>query len=193
MESIRNCSVTIFLSIIYRFTNEPWILCPITILHIWILCCHTVSFFGHREVQNPFRVERRLQNLIQKLLVEHEYVEFLVGRDGEFDQLVASTIRREWADGWGKGNSEMNWVQAYPSAIYAQNMDSFDDYYSNVELCSEAADAHPKAAIQIRNRHMVERSSLVVFYVERRQGGAFQTLRYAEKVGKEFVNLAEEE
>ena len=153
----------------------------------------TVSFFGHREMRDPFRAECRLQMLIRKLLTEKEYVEFLVGRDGEFDLLVASTIRREWADGWGKANSEMNWVQAYPSAIYEKNTDSFDDYYSNVELCSEAADAHPKSAIQIRNRHMVDRSDLVVFYIERRQGGAFQTLRYAEKMGKEFVNLAEEE
>lgn len=152
----------------------------------------TVSFFGHREMSNPFQAERQLQLLINKLLIENEYVVFLIGRDGEFDQLVASTIRREWADGWGKANSEMNWVQAYPSAVYAQNMDSFDDYYSNVELCPEAADAHPKAAIQIRNQYMVDRSDLVVFYVERNQGGAFQTMRYAIKKGKNLVNLADE-
>lgn len=152
----------------------------------------TVSFFGHRKMNNPFQAEHRLQLLIRNLLIEKEYVEFLVGRDGDFDQLVASTIRLEWSAGWGKSNSEMNWVQAYPSAVYAHNTDSFDDYYSNVELCAEAADAHPKAAIQIRNRHMVDRSDLVVFYVERQQGGAFQAMRYAVKVGKEIVNLAEE-
>jgi hypothetical protein len=151
----------------------------------------TVSFFGHREMDDPFRAERQLQMLIRNLLIEKEYVVFLVGRDGEFDQLVASTIRREWADGWGKANSEMNWVQAYPSAVYEKNSDSFDDYYSNVELCSEAADAHPKAAIQIRNQHMVDRSDLVVFYVERNQGGAFHTMRYAIKKSKNYVNLAE--
>ena len=32
--------------------------------------------------------------LIRKLLKEKEYVEFLIGRDGEFDQIVSSTIRR---------------------------------------------------------------------------------------------------
>ena len=32
--------------------------------------------------------------VIKELLISQEYVEFLVGRDGEFDQLVASTVRR---------------------------------------------------------------------------------------------------
>lgn len=152
----------------------------------------TVSFFGHREMDDPFRAERRLQMLIRNLLIEKEYVVFLVGRDGEFDQLVASTIRHEWVDGWGKANSEMNWVQAYPNAVYTHNIDSFDSYYSNVEVCPESSNAHPKSAIQIRNQNMVDRSDLVVFYVERNQGGAFQTMRYALKKGKKLVNLAEE-
>lgn len=130
--------------------------------------------------------------LIRNLLIEKEYVVFLVGRDGEFDQLVTSTIRHEWADGWGKANSEMNWVQAYPNAVYTHNIDSFDSYYSNVEVCPESSNAHPKSAIQIRNQNMVDRSDLVVFYVERNQGGAFQTMRYALKKGKKLVNLAEE-
>ena len=36
----------------------------------------------------------RLQSIIRELLLTKEYIEFLVGRDGEFDQLVSSTIRR---------------------------------------------------------------------------------------------------
>lgn len=32
--------------------------------------------------------------VIKELLISQEYVEFLVGRDGEIDQLVASTVRR---------------------------------------------------------------------------------------------------
>ena len=53
-----------------------------------------VSFFGHREIDDPFVIERQLESIIRELLLTKEYVEFLVGRDGEFDQLVSSTVRR---------------------------------------------------------------------------------------------------
>lgn len=53
-----------------------------------------VSFFGHRQVDDPFLIERQLESIIREPLLTKEYVEFLVGRDGEFDQLVSSTVRR---------------------------------------------------------------------------------------------------
>lgn len=53
-----------------------------------------VSFFGHREVDDPFVIEQQLEAIVRELLHSKEYVEFLVGRDEEFDQLVSSTIRR---------------------------------------------------------------------------------------------------
>jgi len=80
---------------------------------------------------------------------------------------------------------------AYPKAEYANSADSFDDYYDRVEVCDEAAKSHPKAAIQVRNRCMVDRSDIVVCYVERETGGAFQTKAYAEKIGKLVINIAQ--
>ena len=55
---------------------------------------YTVSFFGHRIIDDLNKVQNELENIISKIVSEHEYVQFLVGRDGEFDQLVASTVRR---------------------------------------------------------------------------------------------------
>ena len=55
---------------------------------------YTVCFFGHRQIDDFRLVEQKVETLIIKLLNEHEYVEFLVGRDGEFDQLVTSAILR---------------------------------------------------------------------------------------------------
>jgi len=42
-----------------------------------------VSFFGHRQVDDSFLIERQLESTIRELLLTKEYVEFLVGRDGE--------------------------------------------------------------------------------------------------------------
>lgn len=54
----------------------------------------TVSFFGHRCLNDSLLVEKKLEATIRHLITTKEYVEFLVGRDGEFDQLVSSTVRR---------------------------------------------------------------------------------------------------
>ena len=48
----------------------------------------TVSFFGRRQIDNPLQVESQLEEIICSLLKREEYIEFLVGRDGEFDQIA---------------------------------------------------------------------------------------------------------
>ena len=149
----------------------------------------TVSFFGHRQIDRFFDAEEKVTAIVRSLVTEKEYVEFLIGRDGEFDQIVSSTVKRAKRD-IRDDNSELTWVMAYPKAEYVNNAYSFDEYYDRVEVCDEAAQSHPKSAIQIRNRRMVDRSDLVVCYVDHQSGGAFQTMRYAQKCGKEVINLA---
>ena len=50
----------------------------------------TVSFFGHRRISNTLIVENALSDAVRNLVINKEYVEFLVGRDGDFDVLAAS-------------------------------------------------------------------------------------------------------
>lgn len=151
---------------------------------------YTVSFFGHRTIDNPLSVEEALEKLIRKFLNEKEYISFLVGRDGEFDQLVSSTVRRckrvIRAD-----NSALIWIMPYATAEFRDNQDSFHEYYDEIEVCENTTNVHFKAAFQIRNRAMVDRSDLVIFYVQRKKGGAYQTMQYAQKQGKSFINLYE--
>lgn len=41
---------------------------------------YTVSFFGHRRIQDFQAAEARAEKLVRTLLAEKEYVDFLVGR-----------------------------------------------------------------------------------------------------------------
>lgn len=157
-----------------------------------MLDTYTVTFIGHRYIDNMFRIESRLEDIIRDLIQEHEYVEFLVGRDGEFDQIVSSTVLRVKRQ-VGNKNSALVWVMPYPRAEYENNAESFDNYYDEIEVCEESSRAHFKGAIQIRNRHMVDRASLLICYVEHESGGAYQTLQYAKKQEKKIINLAERE
>jgi len=152
---------------------------------------YTVSFFGHRIINNPLLIERQLEILIRNLLREHEYVEFLVGRDGEFDLIVSSTIRRCKRE-YRSDNSAHIWVLPYITVEFRDNEDSFRDYYDEIEVCEAAAGSHYKNAHQTRNRAMVDRSDLVVFCIQHASGGAWQTMKYAKKQGKPCINLNEQ-
>ena len=151
----------------------------------------TVSFFGHRMIDDVLEIENRLEQLIRTLLSEHEYVEFLVGRDGEFDQLVSSAIRRCKRE-YRSDNSSHIWVLPNLTAEYRDNKESFRDYYDEIEVCESAAGSHYKNAHQTRNRAMGDRSDLVVFCIQHESGGAWQTMKYAKKQGKPCINLNEQ-
>ena len=151
----------------------------------------TVSFFGHRMVDNALGIENRLEQLIRTLLREHEYVEFLVGWDGDFDQLVSSAIRRCKRE-YRSDNSSHIWVLPYVTAEFRDNEESFRDYYDEIEVCEAATGCHSKNAHQTRNRAMVDRSDLVVFCIQYASGGAWQTMKYAKKQRKPYINLKEQ-
>ncbi len=148
----------------------------------------TVVFFGHRYIDNPLKVEELLEEQIRKLIEENEYVDFLVSRNSEFDQCVSSTVlrvRKNVRD----DNSALVLVLPYPTAEYLNNEEYFHNYYTDVEISYEASKAHPKSAIQIRNREMVDRADLVICYIEHSEGGAYKTVQYALMMGKTVINL----
>lgn len=155
-----------------------------------MLDIYTVAFFGHRYIDDMFKVEELLEEQIRKLINEKEYVDFLVGRNGDFDQCVSSTVlrvRKNVRD----DNSALVLVLPYPTAEYLNNEVYFHDYYTDVDIAHAASKAHPKAAIQTRNREMVDRADLVICFVEKNFGGAYKTIEYAKKQNKTIINIAD--
>lgn len=60
-----------------------------------------VSFIGHRVVDEFRQVEEELDEVIELLHRKYGFVEYNVGRNGEFDDLAAQAVRRfrrEWAE-----------------------------------------------------------------------------------------------
>ena len=82
------------------------------------------------------------------------------------------------------------WVLPYVTADFRDHEDDYRAYYDEIEICNSSG-RHYKAAFQARNRNMVDRSDLVVFFVERHEGGAYQTMRYAMQQDKQYINLAD--
>ena len=52
----------------------------------------TVCFFGHREIDTVIDIENKVYEIVGNLIRSKGSVEFLAGRNGDFDRIVSSTI-----------------------------------------------------------------------------------------------------
>ena len=52
----------------------------------------TVSLFGHRYIENPDILRSALKPIVQKLVQDNIYIQFLIGHDGMFDEIAADVI-----------------------------------------------------------------------------------------------------
>lgn len=145
---------------------------------------YRVALFGHRDFCQHKRLDDTLSPLIKELLRTKAFVEFYIGRDGEFDIYAASIIKRVQT-AMGTENSELNLVLPY----VRKDIEYYEKYYDRVSI---PISAHPKLAITKRNKWMVEQADIVFCYIERKKGGAYASIRYAETLGKAVLNLANE-
>lgn len=145
-----------------------------------------VTFFGHREVWNIRELESKLIPILKNVMDTHTYIEFYIGRNGEFDEFVASIIKRL------KKEREMSYnilILVLPYTV--KDMEYYEKYYDEMIIPESIGKAHYKNAITLRNRWMVDQADLVIVNVERQSGGAYTAMRYAEKQNKEVINLNE--
>ena len=147
---------------------------------------YTVSFFGHRKLYNLRQTDERLYPLIKELIQTKPYVAFLIGRHGEFDEYVASVIKRAQKE-IGSDNNDLTLVIPYTVA----DIEYYEKYYDNVIIPEPVEGAYPKLAITLRNRWMVEQADLVIVNVEHSKGGAYTAMKYAEKNNKKIINLCD--
>ena len=148
----------------------------------------TVSLFGHREIDDLWRLEKQLYPIIKKLIESKTYVTFLIGRNGEFDEFAASVIKRVQKE-LGKENNDITLVLPYSVA----NIEDYEKYYDSIIIPESTYGVHYKSVITLKNRWMIEQSELVIVYVERDRGGAYAVMKYAEKLNKKIINLCDDE
>lgn len=144
---------------------------------------YRVALFGHRDFCAHRWLDDTLYPFLKELLRTKSFVEIYIGRDGEFDRYAASIVKRV-QEAMGKENSELNLVLPYMK----KDIEDFEKYYDRVII---PIIAHPKIAITMRNEWMVENADLVLCYIERKTGGAYTAMKYAERLDKMIVNLAD--
>ena len=113
---------------------------------------------------------------------------FLVGKEGDFDQIVASAVKRAKRI-YRDDKSALTLCMPYPTEALNLNMQGYRAYYDEINVYNPDEKISPKTAHQSRNRNMVDRSDLVVFYVEHEYDGTWQTMKYAVNQKKKIINL----
>lgn len=147
------------------------------------------TFSGHREVYQP-AIEARLDAEIEKLLQTDNEFLFLTGGMGQFDDMAASAVRAAKCRHSGKCIT-LTLVLPYMSNRLNTDKEYYQSYYDQIIIPEELNTAYYKAAIQRRNRWMVDRADIVIAYICRDFGGALTSVKYAQKHGKPVINIAE--
>ena len=148
---------------------------------------YRITLLGHRDFNGHKVLDDILLPLLTDIIRARDFVEIYIGRNGEFD-IYASTVIKRAQNATGREKSEFICVLPY----YEKNIEFYERYYDTVMIPESVIGAHPKNAIIKRNKWMVEVADLLIFYVERESGGAYNALKYAKSLGKHIINLAEE-
>lgn len=147
------------------------------------------TFAGHREVYGR-NVESSIEFAIESILKKDNSFVFYFGDMGEFDKMCSAAVRTA-----KRRHPELDIklmvVLPYMMAKVNTDKDFYKNLYDDIIIPMELSDAHYKSAITKRNRWIIDRSDCLIAYVYRDFGGAYTTLKYANRMNKEIINLAD--
>ncbi len=136
----------------------------------------TVTFFGHRDT--PKETEPALRLTLIDLIENKNATVFYVGNHGNFDAMV----RRQLED-----LSKTYPIKYYVVLAYMPNKNDTPDEHS---ILPEGIETVPRRfAIKYRNKWMLGKSDIVVTYVTRPFGGAWEFKHMAVKNKKKVFEL----
>ena len=141
----------------------------------------TCCFFGHRDT--PSHIADQLLPLLRRLVEEKKIDRFLVGNEGVFDRMVASSLAEIKKEHPALGCYV---VLAYMPKIQSEPLPLETIYPEGLESVPK------RFAIDRRNRWMLKQSDVTVCYVRNSIGNAARYLEIAQKNGKTIVNLADD-
>lgn len=140
------------------------------------------SFFGHKDT--PQSLYPKIREAIEQLITMRNANSFMVGNQGNFDSMVLKALR------------ELKQIhpEIYYNVVLAympQQKQKYELYDPTETFLPEGIETVPKRfAITWRNKWMVRESDIILCYITHSWGGAAQFVAYAERQGKEVINLS---
>ena len=145
-----------------------------------------VAFFGHRDFVANNETKGAILSILNSEIGENN-AEFFLGGYGGFDSFAYSVCKEYRLS---HGNSSLTFVTPYMTEQYQKN--HLAELSANFDsIIYPEIEAVPKRfAISYRNRYIARRADLIICYVKREYGGAYQAVKYATSLGKRIINIA---
>ena len=143
------------------------------------ICC----FCGHgKEWDLPIDIDNRIEKAIIQL-VKNGVLLYCSGGMGAFDKKCEAIIMRLKGD-----DKRIKLVLIIPY-ITKRIDDLYKEKRYDEIVFPDLGNVHYKAAIQKRNRWMIDNSDYLLAYVKNSTGGARKSYEYAKKKGKKIIKL----
>lgn len=139
------------------------------------------TFFGHRQCYVSIEI---ISTVIEKLIAEGGVSKFFVGNNGDFDVKVTQALKAL--------KQKYSFIEYFIVLAYlpVKNI-SMSIAGENLIIPDGIENIHRRYAISYRNRWMIDHSDIVVAYITKSFGGAFQFVELSKKKGKTVYNIAE--
>ena len=145
----------------------------------------SVAVTGHRTVENLN--EGKLEDVF-RLLIKKGYDTYLVGMAVGFDTIcfnILDKLRKEF---------DIKIIACIPckeqSKFYKnKDKETYEEFLKKADKIVCFSDEYFNGCMQVRNRFMVDNSSVLIAHCKYFKGGAVYTLNYAKKKNKEIINV----
>ena len=147
-----------------------------------------ITFCGHGDFTATADRENRLLTLLE-FYADDSHTELLLGGYGNFDAFAfrcGKILQRK--------HPNVSLIFVTPYMITDQKMGNSTQKGAEYDqiIYPPLENVPPRYAIIHRNRYMVEQADLVIAYITRSRGGAYQTYQHAQRKHKKIHNLADE-
>lgn len=146
-----------------------------------------ITFCGHRDFVATPALEQKLLSVFKEQLHDSP-ADLYLGGYGNFDGFA---LRCGHIYKTQHPQISLIYVSPYITPTQANGAISREASRYDQILYPGLERVPPRYAILYRNRYMAEQADLVIAYITRSRGGAYQMYQYAKRKGKIIYNLAD--
>ena len=146
-----------------------------------------ITFCGHSNYTESEEDKQRILSVLEQKVGDN-YVELYLGGYGNFDNFARKCGKKYKEK---HPNTKLILITPYITPEYQKNHLQYQKELYDEIIYPELEKVPPRFAISYRNKWMVEKSDLVIAYIKRNSGGAYNTYKYAKQMGKSIFNLTE--
>lgn len=147
-----------------------------------------ITFIGHSRLFLKDDLKEKIVESVSRIATKDEKITFYCGGYGDFDRIALTSchyIKSKYK------NVEIVYVTPYLTKPHQEKINVLigERVYDSI-IYPPIESVPPKLAIIKRNEWMIDKSEIIISFVEHSYGGAYRSFKYAKKRDKKIINLA---